>query len=358
MTAEPVTAIARRGEEIEDSGLVTTSATGAELSTAADSAAVQAEIQSALVLANRLPRNEDGAFQSLIRSCRRPTFAAEAGYSFPRGGSKVTGPSVNLAREAARSWGNIRYGLEVVRDDEDNRKIRGWAWDLQTNTKVTAEDEFRKLVQRKRNNGTAWVKPDERDLRELTNRRGAILVRNCLLQLLPRDLIEDAYDTAQQTLANAAAKDPDGERKRLLAAFDAINVTAAQLEEYLGHPIKEASPAELADLRMVWKSISDGNSTWDEHAPRPSAPGKEIKTDDLLPPVKTEAAEVDQADKPRLSAEGVARITAACDSAGVEVAGLEERLQGPLAHCFAAEETDVMAMVKRMAGSPKKGNRS
>ncbi len=47
------------------------------------------------------------------------------------------------------------------------------------------DDTFRKKIQRKRDGQTVWVTPDERDLRELTNKRGAILERNCLLKLQP-----------------------------------------------------------------------------------------------------------------------------------------------------------------------------
>ena len=56
---------------------------------------------------------------------------------------------------------------------------------------------------------TEWTVPDERDLRELTNRRGAICVRNAILALVPPDLVEDAMATADQTLeALLAEQDP------------------------------------------------------------------------------------------------------------------------------------------------------
>lgn len=309
----------QRGQEVGDNGLTTTREQSAELATASDSAAAQAEIQSALVLANRFPRDEDSAFQKLIRACKRTTFAQGASYSFPRGGQKVTGPSVNLAREAARVWGNIRYGLEVVRDDSGNRKIRGWAWDLETNTKIAAEDEFQKLIQRKGKNGgaTQWLVPDERDLRELTNRRGAILIRNCILQLLPYDLIEDAANTARGTMESESARDPDAERKRLIAAFDNLNISSKQIAAYLKHPIGEASPAQLTELRQIWKSISDGNSTWAEYAPR-EAPGKEVTVGDLKKDEKKAEPE------PEPKAEPEAKEEESSEVPGVEVIAVDD----------------------------------
>lgn len=243
-----------------------------ELAPTAAAAEKQYEIQGAMVLAKRFPRNEDAAFEKLMKACNRTSFAEDAEYSFPRGKVQddngkwvpnyVKGPSVNLAREAARIWGNIRYGLNIKTETEDMRHIQGWAYDLETNTRVEADDSFLKLIFRK--NG-GWQKPDERDLRELTNRRAAILIRNCILQLLPKDLIEDAIGATRSTLQAGAAQDPEGARKKIITAFSSINVSVAMLETYLGHELAQASPAQIAELRTIYKSIADGNSKWAEY---------------------------------------------------------------------------------------------
>ena len=192
-----------------------------ELAVRRDVARVVQEVQGAIIVAQRFPRNEDEARVKLLRACKRPTFAENAEYEFPRGGNDVSGPSVQLAREAARVWGNIQYGFEIVSEDEVWRSIRAYAWDVETNSKPFQEDRFKKLIQRrnKETRVTEWVKPDERDLRELTNRRAAICYRNCILQIIPSDLIQEAIDESRSTLRNRAAADPDGERKRILDAF-------------------------------------------------------------------------------------------------------------------------------------------
>ena len=236
-----------------------------ELQTASATAAVQQEIQASIAIALRFPRNEDSVYSRLIKTSKRPAFAEIAQYQFPRGNTTVRGPSVNMAREAGRCWGNCRWGLEVVRDEEDTRLIRGWAWDLQTNTKISSEDSFRKLIQRKSGGQTKWIKPDERDLRELTNRMGAILVRNCLLQVIPRDFVDDALAECHRTLQDEAAGDPESAKKRVLGAFASINVSVESLEQFLGHKIAECSPKEIADLRTIYASIRDGNSRWSEY---------------------------------------------------------------------------------------------
>jgi hypothetical protein len=276
-------------QRLEDTGLSIISSSSTELAPSRSEAAEQAEIQSAVVLARRFPRNEDEVFAKLMRSCDRTSFAEAAAYSFPRGGQTITGPSVNVAREAARVWGNIRYGLSIIRDDENRRQIEGWAWDLETNAKITAQDDFAKLVQRKKKGGgTEWVAADERDLRELTNRRGAICVRNCLLQLLPKDLIEDAITRTEATLKKGAEQDPDGARKKLILAFGEINVTPEMLETYLKHPLAQCSPSEIADLRKIFASIRDGNSNWEEYTQGGAANGNSGRTVGM-PKAKEEA---------------------------------------------------------------------
>jgi hypothetical protein len=268
----------------EDTALSVRTEQSFELAPTGAVAGAQYEIQSAIVVAKKFPRNEDAAFEKLMKAAGRTSFAEDAAYSFPRGGTAIEGPSVNLAREAARIWGNVRYGIDIVRDDSTSRQIRAWAWDVETNTRVSAEDEFEKLVQRKSKGGTTnWVKPDERDLRELTNRRGAILVRNCLLSVLPKDLIEDALARCRETLRRGAETDPESARKRIILAFSELNVTPEMLEHKFGHRLSECSPAEIAELRKIYRSIADGNSTWSEYvvAEKPEATKATVNVADI-----------------------------------------------------------------------------
>lgn len=229
------------------------------------------EIQASITIAKRFPRDEIAARLKVSQSCARPSFAERAAYSFPRGGANVTGPSVDLARELARCWGNINYGLRIVEGDDDTLHLKGFAFDIETNNRIEMEDKFAKLVQRKNKKTgiTEWVTPDERDLRELMNRRGAILVRNALLQLLPPDLVDDALSESRDTMRRAAAgelgKDRDAAVKNLAKAFATQGVTIEMLEQRLGHALMLVSDEEVAELRTVYKSIADGHSKRAEH---------------------------------------------------------------------------------------------
>lgn len=253
--------------------------------TASAVAREEAELKAAIVLARRFPRDEAAAYTKIIKSCQRPGFAEGCAYCFPRGGQNVKGPSVDLAREMARCWGNIRYGQRIVSLDEDHVHIKGYAYDCETNNYIEAEDKFEKLVQRKRGGQTQWVKPDERDLRELVNRRGAICVRNAILQVMPPDVVDDAVRQADETMRKAAAgdikQDREGALRRLALAFSELGVNTDMIATKLGHPLELITDDELATLRQVFKSVRDGNSKREDHFDIPSANGHSAKAESV-----------------------------------------------------------------------------
>jgi len=257
------------------------------------------------------PRDHQERRQELLEACRRPAFADNTQYSFPRkgkDGKRVTirGPNVALAREAARCWRNVQYGFYVVSSDEVETQLRGFAWDLEANIRVELEDRFRRLHQRtdRETGEVRWEEPDERDVRELVNRKGAILVRNCILQLLPKDLIEEALAQAEKTCVayqqGRLEKDRPQVVKQLVDAFHSFGVTPAMLEAYLGHELKVIDAKEVDALRAIWNGIRDGQTTREEHfdlqagekkrGPK-AKKGAKKELDDLIPKEKTEPEE-------------------------------------------------------------------
>jgi hypothetical protein len=82
---------------------------------------------------------------------------------------------------------------------------------------------------------------------------------------MPSDLIEDARTQCDQTLEAGVKTDPESARKKVIIAFAGLNVTPAMLEQKLNHKLAECSPAEIAELRKIYKSIADGNSVWSEY---------------------------------------------------------------------------------------------
>ena len=259
---------------------------GAELvatpEVASEVARVYAEVQGMLAWAHAHPRDETKARKEIKSAVTRFAFAQKAHYRFPRGDNMIYGPSVDFAREFARQWRNIQYGYRIVADtkgsgsieDPGERKVQAFAVDIETNTHTASEEHFKKLVQRKfeeegpggkKKQVTRWTIPDERDLRELTERRAAIQMRNCLLRLAPRDLVDEMLGLAIETVVSkSSGKNLPKLRVECVEAFDQFGVSQAMLEKFLGHPMDETSAREIADLRGMWQSINDGNSTVDE----------------------------------------------------------------------------------------------
>jgi hypothetical protein len=222
-------------------------------------------------MAIQRPRSEEACFAKLIAACGRLSFAEIATYSFPRGGQTITGPSVYFAREAARIWGNISYGVRFVDSDLDTVRLRGFAHDLETNTHHEFEDEAQKTIQRKdkRTGETKWIEADERELRELQNRRGAILERNCILKIIPSDIIESAIDECRKTLKKATegklGVSREEQIKKLTIAFMKHGVSAEQIERWAERKLSELTTEQIAELRQIHNSIKDGNSSPAEH---------------------------------------------------------------------------------------------
>lgn len=222
----------------------------------------QQEVQAEVIMARMYPRDETAAAGALMRSCDRPSFAEKTSYSYPRGGQEITGPSVHLAREAARVWGHIAYGIDVVGMTPTEVHIKGWARDNQTGTRVVAEARVKKLIFRK-NKG--WVEPDERDLREMVNRHGAIAERNAILKLLPPDMISAALGRARTSMKrecqSALKENPRAVAVKVVESFKRLGVTAGQLKKWLGGiEVHEMDEEQFVRLRTIKESIEAGNS--------------------------------------------------------------------------------------------------
>ena len=52
------------------------------------------EVQAAMVIAKKFPRDEVESYNRIMQSCKRKSLAESAMYEYPRGGTKVTGPSI------------------------------------------------------------------------------------------------------------------------------------------------------------------------------------------------------------------------------------------------------------------------
>jgi hypothetical protein len=225
-------------------------------------ASAMAEIRLAMQMAIDRPRNEDHAIGKVMKVCKRHAFAEKGVYRFPRGDKEIVGASIKLAEEMAKAWANLRWGFTVVMDEGVKRTVRGWAWDLENNSKKEVDLTFDKLIYRKRG---GWIEPDERDLLELTNRNASKATRNAILSLLPWDMVQDAIAECKRTILDGIKKDPDAARKSMIAAFQLdLGISAAELTAFIGHPMEQLRPEKIAELRGIYSAIKGQETTWQD----------------------------------------------------------------------------------------------
>ena len=253
---------------------------------------VKARIQAQFLMALNKRRDIDEARDRILRACRRPAFAERVEFSKPVAGRKIRGPSIRFAELALAEWGNIDESSQVIYEDEDIRRIRVAVLDLETNACFSKDIQVNKTVERKKNKGRQVVarrtntqgemvyivKATEE---ELHNKESALIskaVRNEGLRLIPSDIKDEAIETAKETLRKRDAEDPEAARKKILDSFSAIGVRPKDLEQYLGHKTDSLTPAELEELRGIYRAIRDGDATWMEYVAQ-AQPKKEPAED-------------------------------------------------------------------------------
>lgn len=226
-----------------------------------------AEVQGALLVADRRPRDRQYALAEALESCRTQDVAQAAFFKFPRGGQSVSGPTIHLARELARCWGNVVYAIvELDRDDDRHMsEMMAYAWDLETNTR--SQTQF--LVPHKRDKkGGAEVLTDMRDIYENNANMGARRLRECIFSVLPPYLTKAAERACHETLQGGSDEKPLPVRiNEAIDAFDKIGISKDRIEAKLG-PVGRFSAVDYANLRVSYGSIQRGEIAAEDEFPR------------------------------------------------------------------------------------------
>jgi DNA-binding FadR family transcriptional regulator len=220
-----------------------------------------AEVQAAMVVARSNPRNQVEAMDRILNACTRPSLAATAVYSYARGGTDITGPSIRLAETVASEWGNLQYGVREISQEDSTSTVQSYCWDVETN--VRREVTFQVSHYRHTKDGKKKLLTDPRDIYEMIANQGARRLRACILAVIPGDVVEAAVSQCETTLHATADVSPEGVKK-LVDAFAAIGVTKEQLEARIQRRIDSIQPAQVVAIRKIYVSIKDGLSTKDE----------------------------------------------------------------------------------------------
>lgn len=258
--------------------------------TAIEQSRAAAEVYASVMAADAKPRNEQRAIRSMNDACRMRELAERAFFRFNRGGGNVTGPTVHLARELARCWGNIQYGVAELRRDDDHgqSEMQAFAWDLETNARSSAI--FIVPHKRDKRDGPEALS-DMRDIYENNANNGARRVREALFSVLPLWYVEQAKTLCTKTLEDGGGKPLPQRIAASIEAFAGIGVSEQQLATKVGRPSASWTALDLAPLTVIYTSIKRGETTRDEEfppeqitvspaelaAPTPSAPARRAR---------------------------------------------------------------------------------
>jgi len=243
--------------------------------TAVEQSRAVAEVQAAIVVAQQCPRDVQIAIREMQQSCRQPALAERAFFRFPRAGGAVTGPSVHLARELARCWGNVQYGLaELRRDDEyAQSEMSAFAWDVQTNTRNSST--FVVPHKRDTKNGAQDLK-EMRDIYENNANNGARRVREAIFAILPQWFVDEAKELCSQTLRNGGGKPLPQRIADAIKWFEDNGVVQDRLEQKLGRPSAKWNEHDVSQLGVIVKSLQRGEVTVEDEFPEERVTAAEV----------------------------------------------------------------------------------
>lgn len=216
-----------------------------------------AEVQAAMVIAKKFPRDPIAAMEKILNACTRPTLAEGALYSYGRGGTEVTGPSIRLAEAIAQAWGNVQFGIRELEQRNGESTVEAYAWDVENNTRQVKVFQVPHVRHTRRG---ANALTDPRDIYELVANQGARRLRACILGVIPGDVTEAAVAACEQTLRASADVSPEG-IKKLIAAFEPFGVGKEHIERRIQSRIDAIRPAQVVQLKKVYQSLRDGMST-------------------------------------------------------------------------------------------------
>ncbi|MCZ1006379.1 hypothetical protein [Streptomyces lydicus] len=244
--------------------------------TAVEQSRAVAEVQAAIVVAQQCPRNIQAAVAEMRESCRQPYLADRAFFRFPRAGQTVSGASVHLARELARCWGNVQYGLvEMRRDDEyAQSEMQAFAWDVEKNSRNSSTFIVPHLRDTKKD-GPVLLK-ELRDIYENNANNGARRVREAIFAILPPWFVEEAKDLCTQTLRDGGGKPLNLRVSEAIRAFEGIGVTADRIETKLGRKSGKWTDHDVAQLQVIFHSINRGEVAAEDEFPAPRVTADEI----------------------------------------------------------------------------------
>lgn len=213
------------------------------------------EVQAAMVIAKKFPRDENAAFNRIMKACSRKGLAEQASYAYPKGGTKVTGPSIRLAEALIQAWGNCDFGIVELEQNFGESSVMAYAWDLETNTRQTKVFTVKHEIKAK---GEIKRLSDPRDIYELVANQGARRMRACILGIIPGDIVDAAEVKCDETLRQGNSTPISDRIKIMLEKFlSDFSVNKELIEKRMGMSTDAFTENEVLALGKIYNSLRD-----------------------------------------------------------------------------------------------------
>lgn len=221
-----------------------------------DKAAIDIQVTTAKTYPRNLKRSVENAIAIVTMD---QATAATCTYSLPRGGKSISGPSVHLAKILAQVWGNLRVEAKVISVDATTLTSQAVAFDLENNLAIKVEVKRSIMTKSGRMND---------DMQVVTgNAANSIALRNAVLSVIPRAVVDRVYNAAKQTITGDVS-DRDKLIARRKQVFDALKDTYGVTEKEVLAAVGKAAidhitPDDLVVIIGVGQAIKDGDTTVD-----------------------------------------------------------------------------------------------
>ena len=170
----------------------------------------------------------------------------------------VEGPSIKLADDLARIYGNCDLDTRVV-DLGGSWLLMSRFIDLETGYSRTRPYQQRKSQQ--------TMKGDADRARDIAFQIGVSKAeRNVVVHSL-RTYADYAFQEAKNSLIEKIGKNLDGYRDRVLGGLEDQSVEKVRVEQVLGRAAKDWLAPDIAKVIAVMKAVADGMQTWEEAFP-------------------------------------------------------------------------------------------
>lgn len=279
-----------------------------------------AEVKAAVFLARQFPRDEAIALQKIVADCGDLELASKAMYTYGRGGTEITGPSIRLAEAVARRWGNLQMGVREIERRSAASQAEAYCWDLEANVRDARSFEVPHVISRK--DGTRRLLTDERDIYERVANDGARRKRASILAIVPKRVVDAAVEQCKKTLVTKDPVTPEKLKKMTDAFAVEFKITKEMIEKRFQRKLDAITSAQFIMLRGIYQALKDGVATPDDHF-EVEAPASTGATQTAVEQLKTKLDEQLAKTEPAKSSEAEV-VNAADEQVKQDLAGQDQ----------------------------------